>query len=90
MDRASQSPGACHGFTLVGTDGPIGFVETPLFPPDCTDPDFLLVRLRSSGTRRLVPTGHIETIDPSAQIVHVDQTRADVLAFPDLGPQGEP
>lgn len=86
-ELSDPSYGACHGFAVVGADGPIGSVETPLFPPDCSDPDFLVVRVRAGGRARLlmVPTGLVERVDPSAGIVQMKRTRDDILALPDFG-----
>jgi hypothetical protein len=38
---------ACsHGYLVVGRDGPLGVVETPLFPPEGDEPDYLVLRRR--------------------------------------------
>lgn len=85
-DATNLGCGACHGFAVVGADGHIGTVETPLFPPDCNDPDFLVVRVSdgSEARRLMVPTALVQRIDASAQIVRIQRTRDDLLRLPDI------
>ena len=55
----------CSGFRFEATDGLVGEVETPLFPPDAAEPDFLVVRTsgRARVCRPVVATALVERID---------------------------
>ena len=87
-DRAGAASAGCHGFTVVSSDGPCGFVETPLFPPDCKDPDFLVVRM--SGPRsprfRILPTSLVDVIDVSSETVVVAASRRELRRLPERLP----
>lgn len=80
--------GTCHGFLVVAADGPCGSIETPLFPPDCSDPDFFVVRVtgRSGRRRVIVPAGLVQQVDSDAQTVRVSGTRAELRRLPEMLP----
>lgn len=80
--------GTCHGFLVVAADGPCGSIETPLFPPDCNDPDFLVVRVsgRAGPRRVIVPTGLVQRIDSDAETVLVSGTGAELGRLPEMLP----
>ena len=60
------------GFAVEASDGVVGIVETPLFPPDETTPDFLVVRVGRLHPRRpVVAAALVEHVDPTARVVRV-------------------
>lgn len=87
-ESARHGFGACHGFLVVAADGPCGSIETPLFPPDCNDPDFLVVRIggRTGARRVIMPTGLVQRIDPSAETVRIAGTRDELTRLPEMLP----
>jgi hypothetical protein len=61
-DRTA-SPLACsHGYLVIGRDGPLGIVETPLFPPEGDEPDYLIVRRRRHRRRASHPLVHVSLV----------------------------
>lgn len=53
---------ACsHGYLVVGRDGPLGVVETPLFPPEGDEPDYLVLR-RRKRLRASHPVVHVSLV----------------------------
>jgi hypothetical protein len=80
--------GACHGFLVIAADGPCGSIETPLFPPDCNDPDFLVVRVggRRGARRVMVPAGLVQHVDADAQTVRISGTRDELARLPEMLP----
>jgi len=73
------------GFRVVAHDGPVGVVETPLFPPDEAEPDFLVLRVgdRLHQRRPVVPAALVERVDPHARVVHVHGSRNVIAALPE-------
>jgi hypothetical protein len=61
-----------------------GAVETPLFPADSAEPDYLIVRLASRVRRALpiVPVALVESVDVEREVVYVAATRHELAAFP--------
>jgi hypothetical protein len=76
------------GFEAVAQDGTIGTVETPLFPPDAREPDFLVLRIRDwSGTRRpIVPAALVEGVDADRRVVHLAGSRREIARLPEHVP----
>lgn len=86
MDRRDrkQSPLACsHGSLVVASDGLVGEVETPFFPPDADEPDFLLVhrRRRLRSRRPVVHVSLVRHVEPS--VVFLCATSDDVDRLPE-------
>jgi hypothetical protein len=73
---------------VIASDGLCGFVETPLFPPDGREPDFVVVRMSGSARARfpIVPVALVEAVDPRAETVVVGLTRAEVGRLPETLP----
>jgi hypothetical protein len=73
------------GFAVEAGDGRVGVVETPLFPPDETTPDFLVLRVGGllHARRPILATALVERVDPHARIVHVRGSRSDILRLPE-------
>ena len=73
---------ASHGFSVEATDGDIGDVETPLFPPAGGAPDFLVVRLAGAEADfAVVPVQLVTQIDLAARQVSLSASRSDVAAM---------
>jgi hypothetical protein len=79
---------ASAGFAAVASDGVLGTVETPLFPPDAREPDFLVLRIRvRSRTRRpIVSTALVEDVDPDRRVVRLGLSHTDVAGLPEHVP----
>jgi hypothetical protein len=82
MSDRSKALASCHGLPVVGTDGPIGEVETPLFPPGGDEPDFLVLRLRGGGRLfpefRILPAVLVERVEADAVVLRIC---ADAVAY---------
>ena len=76
------------GFDVVASDGVVGVVETPLFPPDAAEPDFLVVRvLDGSRTRRpVVSTALVESVDTQRRAVCVRGQTPTLVRLPERLP----
>jgi hypothetical protein len=70
-----------HGSLVVASDGLVGEVETPLFPPDADEPDYLLVnrqrRLRSR--RPVVPVALVRHVTPGVVFLRATSDEVDRL-----------
>ena len=73
------------GFEVVASDGVLGVVETPLFPPDVAEPDFLVVRVGSGEeTRRpVVAAALVSDVDPARRRVSVTGPRGLLARLPE-------
>jgi len=76
------------GYTATAEDGDVGSVETPLFPSDSREPDFLVLRVRTRGrTRRpIVSCALVADVDPARRVVRLRAARSDVLRLPEHVP----
>jgi hypothetical protein len=75
------------GFAVEADDGWVGVVETPLFPPDRAEPDYLVLRVGRVHPRRpIVSTLLVERVDPHARIVRVHGSRTDIERLPERLP----
>jgi hypothetical protein len=85
---ASTSLASCHGYRVVASDGPCGAVETPLFPPGCGDPDFLVLRLGGRVVPRfpILPAGLVVRVDVGAETIVVAAGRDDIRHLPEQLP----
>jgi hypothetical protein len=75
----------CSGFTVEASDGAVGVVETPIFPPDEATPDFLVLRTggRLNPRHPVLATALVESIDPRGRVVRVRGSRAEILGLPE-------
>ncbi|HXH97230.1 MAG TPA: hypothetical protein VNH40_08480 [Gaiellaceae bacterium] len=75
----------CGGFSVEASDGTVGVVETPIFPPDGATPDFLVLRIggRVRPRRPVVSTALVESIDARGRVVRVRGSREDILHLPE-------
>ena len=72
------------GFTVAADDGEVGVVETPLFPPDDTAPDFLVLRVGRVHPRRpVLATALVESVDVARRLVRVHASRREILDLPE-------
>jgi hypothetical protein len=69
----------CHGYPAVASDGPVGELETPLFPPGADEPDYLIIRLARVLRPRMpvVWAGLVQDIDAERRLVFLDATREE-------------
>jgi hypothetical protein len=75
----------CSGFSVEASDGTVGVVETPLFPPDEATPDFLVLRVggRVGMRHPVVAAALVESIDTRHRVVRVAACRDDILQLPE-------
>lgn len=75
----------CVGFDVEARDGAVGVVETPLFPPDETTPDFLVLRVgsRLHPRRPIVATALVEYVDLERRVVHVSGRSDEIARLPE-------
>jgi hypothetical protein len=73
------------GFEVVASDGLLGVVETPLFPPDFAEPDFLVVRVTSGAeTRRpVVSAALVHEVDAERRRVSVSGPKGLLARLPE-------
>jgi hypothetical protein len=70
---------ASHGFLVEALDGDVGEVETPLFPPAGSEPDFLVVRLAEDEAHfAVVPVQVITSVDAEARLIRLEASRSAV------------
>jgi hypothetical protein len=78
-----------HGFAAVGSDGTLGIVETPVFPPSSSRADFLIVRTQRPGCRSrrpLISVALVESVDPAARVVRFQGTVQELEHLPESLP----
>ena len=75
----------CNDYLVDALDGRIGEIETPLFPPDGSEPDYLVLRvIGPSGVRRpVVPTALVEGVDSRRRLVRLHLTRRQIDSIPE-------
>jgi hypothetical protein len=75
----------CGGFAVEASDGVVGVVETPLFPPDDTYPDFLVLRIgnRLHPRRPILPTALVESVDLGSRVVRVRGSSVEIGHLPE-------
>ncbi|MGH3050918.1 MAG: hypothetical protein ACRDLK_12245 [Gaiellaceae bacterium] len=72
------------GFVVAASDGEVGVVETPLFPPDETAPDFLVLRVGRLHPRRpVLAAALVESVDLRRRLVRVHASKRDILDLPE-------
>ena len=76
---------SCNGYVVEASDGQVGEVETPLFPPDRSQPDYLILRIgRAVGVRRpVVATALVEEVDSRRRLVRVRGTKGQIESLPE-------
>jgi hypothetical protein len=76
---------SCNGYSVEASDGPVGEVETPLFPPDRAEPDYLVLRVGSfiRVRRPVVATVLVEGVDSRRRLIRVRGTRDQIASLPE-------
>ena len=74
-----------NGYSVEASDGHVGGVETPLFPPDRPEPDYLVLRVGGSlRTRRpVLATALVERVDSRRRLIRVRGTRGQIQSLPE-------
>ena len=80
-----DSLAACHGFLVVAEHGTVGEVETPLFPPDSREPDYLVLRARGflHVRRPVVSVALVARVDAEQQTVFVRGSAREIASLPE-------
>jgi len=76
---------SCNGYLVEASDGAVGEVETPLFPADRSEPDFLVLRVRGRLRVRhpVVATALVGEVDPRRRLVRVEGTKGQIERLPE-------
>jgi hypothetical protein len=88
-DAIRRSLSRCHGFAAVGADGPLGRVDTPVFPPRSPVPDFLIVRTNRAGRRSrrpVIPVARVAAVDEATRVVVLSGTVDELEHLPEYLP----
>jgi hypothetical protein len=81
-ERTGSALACSHGYLVVGSDGPLGVVETPLFPPGGDEPDYLVLRLhepRAAG-HPVVHVSLVQSAEPG--LVRLTVTSEEAAELP--------
>lgn len=76
-----------HGYRVVASDGAIGEVETPLFPPYGEEPDFVVVRVDGPTERfAVVPAPLVAEVEEIGRTVRLTASKETIAALPEHVP----
>ena len=78
-----------HGFAAVGSDGDLGVVERPVFPPSSPRADYLIVRTQRPGCRvrrPVIAVGLVEAVDSEDRVVRFRATVQELEHLPESLP----
>lgn len=68
----------------MAEDGLVGEVETPLFPRDSRDPEYLVIRAsRPFARRRIVSVALVTGVDPDREVVLVRGSAREIASLPE-------
>jgi hypothetical protein len=83
--REREALASCNDYLVDAIDGPVGEIETPLFPPDGSEPDYLVLRINGpTGVRRpVVTTALVEVVDSRQRLVRLHLTRREIESLPE-------
>jgi len=78
----------CHGYLAVAADGVCGVVETPLFPPDSGEPDYLIVKTGGRIRPRypVVSMALVTAVDPERELVLLSASKDELQRLPERLP----
>jgi hypothetical protein len=83
VDPTPTTLACSHGYLVVGCDGPLGVVETPLFPPEGDEPDYLVLR-RRKRLRASHPVVHVSLVHSAEPgLVRLAATSDEVDRLPE-------
>jgi hypothetical protein len=73
------------GYEVAADDGVVGEVETPLFPPDRNDPDYLVLRTRGRFRTRypVLPVVLVDAVDTVGRVVRVRGATEQIRGLPE-------
>jgi hypothetical protein len=74
-----------HGFAALASDGKLGIVETPVFPPSVARPDYVIVRTQVPGRRSrrpVITVALVESVDTVARVVRFRGTVRELERLP--------
>jgi hypothetical protein len=76
---------SCNGYVVEASDGLVGEVETPLFPPDRSQPDYLVLRIGGPVRvrRPVIAVGLVEEVDSGQRLVRVRGTKGQIESLPE-------
>jgi hypothetical protein len=83
-DSEREALTSSSGFVVEASDGRVGEIELPIFPPDLSEPDYLLLRPEGllSLRRPLVATELIDQVDVRGRRICVRGSRAQIESLP--------
>jgi hypothetical protein len=89
-DPAVTALARSAGFVMTADDGRVGEIETPLFPGDDVEPDYLVVRTRLRGRLMprfpVVPVCLVTRCDVTRRSVRVRGPAATIRSLPETLP----
>jgi hypothetical protein len=90
--RERDALASCNDYLVEATDGQVGTVETPLFPPEGSEADYLVLRVAGSSRarRRVVTTALVRDVDPTRRLVRLRVTKAELERLPEDLPLANP
>jgi hypothetical protein len=76
---------SCNGYVVEASDGLVGEVETPLFPPDRSQPDYLVLRIGGPVRvrRPVIAVALVEEVDSGERLVRVRGTKGQIESLPE-------
>lgn len=83
-DERGAALASCSGYRVEASDGVVGEVDTPLFPPDRSEPDYLILRAGNplGALRPVIAAALVDEVDALDRRVRVRGTRADIESLP--------
>jgi hypothetical protein len=90
--RKRDALASCNDYLVEASDGHVGTVETPLFPPEGSEADYLVIRVAGSsrGRRRVVTTALVKDVDPKRRLIRLRVTKDELERLPEDLPLANP
>jgi hypothetical protein len=85
MAMTSDPLSRCHGYLVIARDGLCGAVDTPIFPPDGGEPDYIVIRTGGRVHPRfpIVAAALVDGVDPHRELVYLDLDKDEVGQMPE-------